>query len=190
MADSNFLGPLSKKKKLLVATSASIAESGGHKYSNLYTDILYLLSITSVSSSGIIPSEYKHTKVPEYFPKPNNLPLLSRYITSWFQKFKPNEASLVHFLRECLFPLKISTSGKNIVTTLHEFSGPFKSHDLQELLRGNKEIKFPIIRRPPDQKESKILQTPAEEDFRSRSDFLSLQHQPPCSEQTLCQKSE
>ena len=189
MADSNFLGPLSKKKKLLVATSASIAESGGHKYSNLYTDILYLLSNTFVSS-GIIPSEYKHTKVSEYFPKPNNLPLLSRYITSWFQRFKPNEASLVHFLRECLFPLKISTSGKNIVTTLHEFSGPFKSHDLQELLRGNKEIKFPIIRRPPDQRESKILQTPAEEDFRSRSDFLSLQHQPPCSEQTLCQKSE
>lgn len=116
MADSNFLGPpLSKKKKLLV---------GGHKYSNLYTDILYLLSITPVSSSGIIPSEYKHTKVSEYFPKPNNLPLLSRYITSWFQKFKPNEASLVHFLHECLFPLKISTSGKNIVTILHEFSGP------------------------------------------------------------------
>ena len=93
-------------------------------------------------------------------------------MTSWFERFKPNEASLVYFLRECLFPLKVSTSGENTVTILHEFSGPFKSHDLQELSRGNEGIRLPIIKRHHDQEISKILQTPAEEDLRSRSDFV------------------
>ena len=172
MTTSKSAGPSSKKRKLLSANITSTAESGGHKYSILLQDILYQLGITTEDDNGIIPSKHEHTELPEYFPELNNLPLLSGYITSWFQKFDPNEASLVHFLRECLFPLKVSTSGENLYTILHEFSGPFKSHDLKELLKEDEGIKFPIVKCHGNQPKSDILQTPAEEDLRSRSDFV------------------
>ena len=172
MTTSKFAGPSSKKRKLLSANITSIAKSGGHKYSTSFQDILYQLGITSEDNNGIIPSEHEHTELPEYFPEPNNLPLLSRYITSWFRKFDPNEASLVHFLRECLFALKVSTSGDNSFTILHEFSGLFKSHDLKKLLKGNEEIRFPFVKYLDNQPKSNILQTPTEEDLRSRADFV------------------
>lgn len=71
----------------------------------------------------------------------------------------------MHFLHKCLFPQKGSTSGENTVAILNEFSGPLKSHDLQELSRGNGGIRFPIIKRHHDQEILKILQTPAKEDL-------------------------
>lgn len=172
MTNSKSVGPSSKKRKRLSSNIISIAESGGHKYSRSYQDILYQLGITTEDDNGLIPSEYEHTELPEYFPEPNNLTLLSGYITSWFQKFHPNEASLVYFLRECLFPLKVSTSGESIFTILHEFSGPFKSHDLKELSKGDEGIRFPLVKCHGNQLRSNILQTPAEEDLRSRSDFV------------------
>lgn len=76
--------------------------------------------------------------------KKNNLPLLLRFITSWFQKFNPNKASLVYFLRECLFPLRVSTSGEISYTILYEFSGLFKSHDLKELSKGDEGTGSPL----------------------------------------------
>ena len=165
-------GLSSKKRKLLSANVTSIAESGGHKYSRSSQDILYRIGVTTGDGRAIIPSEHEHTELPEYFPEPNNLPLLTGYITSWFQKFDPNEASLVHFLCECLFPLKVSTSAENLFTILHEFSGPFKSHDLTELSKGDEGIRFPLVKCHGNQPKSNILQTPAEEDLRSRSDFV------------------
>ena len=172
MTNSRSVGPSSKKRKLFLANVTSIAESGGHKYSRSFQDILYQIGITTEDNNGIIPSEHEHTELPEYFPEANNLPLLSGYITSWFQKFDPNEASLVHFLRECLFPLKVSTSGENLYIILHKFSGPFKSHDLKELSKWDKGIQFPIVKCHGNRPKSNILQTLAKEDLRSRSDFV------------------
>lgn len=104
--------------------------------------------------------------------KKNNLPLLLGFITSWFQNFNPNKASLVYFLRECLFPLKVSTSGENSYIILHEFSGPFKFHDLKELSKGDEGIRFPFVKCLGNQPKLNILQTPAEEDLRLRADFV------------------
>lgn len=145
MTTSRSVGPSSKKRKLLLANVTSIAKSGGHKYSSLFQDILYRIGITTKDDNSIIPSEYEHTKLPEYFPEPNNLPLLLEYITSSFQKFDPNKASLVYFLRKCLFILKVSTSSDNFFIILHKFSGPFKSHSLKELSKGDERIRFSFV---------------------------------------------
>ena len=54
-----------------------------------------------------------------------------------------------------------------------EFPGPLKSHDLQDLLRSDKAIKYPFVKRPLAEKEmSGIPMTPAERDLRTRSDFV------------------
>ena len=168
MTDSS---KISKKRKTC-STLTSIAEIGGHKYSTSYTDTLYRLGISDVDGAGIVPSVLGDAEVSKYFPEPKDLPLLSGFMKSWFEKFQPNEASLVNFLCECLFPLNVSTSDQNNITLLHEFSGPFKSHNILELMRGDEGIRYPIVKRDPLQKESTSLQTPAEEDLRSRSDFV------------------
>lgn len=64
-----------------------------------------------------------------------------------------------------------STSSE-YVTIFLEFSGPFKSHHLHELKKGNQAIKFPLIKRDPYTEQSDILQTPAEVDLRARSDLV------------------
>ncbi len=94
------------------------------------------------------------------------------FITSCFQKFNPNKASLVYFLRECLFLLKVFTSDENSYTILHKFSSPFKSHDLKELSKGNEGIRFPFVKYLGNQPKLNILQTPVEEDLRLRADFV------------------
>lgn len=55
---------------------------------------------------------------------------------------------------------------------LYEFSGPFKSQNIPESMRGDQGIKYPIVKRNSLQKESMSLQTLDEEDLRSRSDFM------------------
>ena len=90
----------------------------------------------------------------------------------WFQEFEPNEATLVHLLGERLFLQKISIPGEPHVAILYEFSGPFKSHDLQELKRGDEGVKYPFIKHVQDEEKFESLQTPANEDLRARSDFV------------------
>ncbi len=53
----------------------------------------------------------------------------------------------MHFVCERLFPEKVSTSDEQNVTILHEFSSPFKTYNLHELIRGDEGIKYPIIKR-------------------------------------------
>lgn len=54
-----------------------------------------------------------------------------------------------------------------------EFTGPFKNHDLQDLLRSDENIKFPFVKRPLVGVEiSCIPRTPAENDLRTRSNFV------------------
>ena len=66
----------------------------------------------------------------------------------------------------------MSTSGENSYTIFHKFSSPFKSHDLKELSKGDEGIRFPFVKCLGNQPKSNILQTPAEEDLRSRPDFV------------------
>lgn len=175
MIDSNLVDLVSKKKKLLIAALTLIAENKGYKYSTSYTHLLYLLDIIIIINKNTIFLRYehlKHFKILKYFPNPNNLLLLSRYITSWYQKFKPNKVNLMYFLHECLFPLKVFTFGKNIVIILHKFSSLFKSYRLKRLLKENKRIKFPIIKHDHKKKKLKTLQIPAKENLKSRSDFV------------------
>lgn len=139
MTNSKSASPNSKKKKRFLSNITSIAESGGYTYSRLYQNILYQLGITIEDNNGLIFLENEHTKLPKYFQELNNLFLFLRYITSWFQKFHPNKGSLVYFLREYLFLLKVSTFGKNILTMLYKFSNPFKSYDLKELSKKTEE---------------------------------------------------
>ena len=169
MTTSKFAGPSSKKRKLLSANITLILKSGD---SSSFQDILYQIGITIKDDNGIIPLEHEHTELPEYFPEPNNLLLLLGYITSWFQKFDSNEASLVYFLRECLFPLKVSTFGENSFTIRHEFPSPFKFHNLKDLSEEDERIRFPFVKCLGNQPKSDILQTSAEEDLRIRADFV------------------
>lgn len=53
-----------------------------------------------------------------------------------------------------------------------EFLGPFGTHNLRELLRGDEAIEYPIIKYDPIQEKLEWLQTPAPDDLRSRSDFV------------------
>lgn len=103
---------------------------------------------------------------------PSNIPSLSTYMQTWFQEVNPDEATLVSFLYTCLFLPKMDTSSVAKATIIFEFSGPFKSHNLHELVRGEKAIKFPLVKRDPFKKPSDTFQTPAEVDLRSRSDFV------------------
>lgn len=172
MAGSNSAGIGAKKRKA-ISTLRSITEIGGHKYSPSYTDLLYRIGITLTDGPGIIPPVAEDTEeVRKHFPEPNDFPSFSNFIKSRFEKFQPNEVSLVHFLCECLFPLKVSTPGEDNFAIILEFPGPFKSHNLKELLKGDEGIKYSIVKRNSPKEESQFLQTPAEEDLRSRSDFV------------------
>ena len=168
---SDDLVPETKKRKL-VQTLPSIAPSAGHKYSRSYSHTLYLLGIVTSDVTGTIPSAPDHIEVSNLVSAPNNIPLLSTYMKNWFLEFEPNEASLVNFLCRCLFQLKVSTSSEHNATILHEFSGPFTSHNLHELMAGDQAVKYPLIKRDPLKEEFDILRTPAEIDLRARSDFV------------------
>ena len=162
MTGSDAVGPKAKKGKL-AQTLSSIAPSAGHKYTHSYAHTPYLLGISLSDVKGIIPSVPDHAEVSNLVSAPSDLPLLSTYMKKWFLKIKPNEATLVNFLCRCLFQPKVSTFDEHNVTILHEFSGPFKSYDLYELVRGDCD---------PFTEESDILQTSAEINLRARSDFV------------------
>ena len=163
---------LETKKRKLPQTVPSIAPSAGDKYSRSYANTLYLLGIVNPDGLGEIPLAPDHAEVSNLVTAPNNLPLLSTYMKNWVLEFEPNEASLVKFLCRCLFEPQFSTSSENNVTILYEFSGPFKSHNLHELMAGDQAIKYPIIKRDLLRQKSAILQTPAEMDLRARSDIV------------------
>lgn len=164
MTGSDAAGPVSKERKLSPPLP-SIAPIRGHKYNLSHTETLYLLGISRSGDKGIIPSVPDHTKVCNHVPEPSDLPLLSRFIKSWFLGFEPNGASLVHYLCRYLFSPKVPTSDEQIVTVIH---GPFKSHSLHDLVRGDEAIKYPTVKRDPFREEFNTLQTPFEDDLRAR----------------------
>ena len=77
----------------------------------------------------------------------------------------------MQFLCENLFPHKASIHEQH-VAILHGLSGPFKTHNLREMAKGDEGIRYPIIKLAPYEAKWKVLQTPAEEDLRARSDFV------------------
>ena len=70
------------------------------------------------------------------------------------------------------FRLKCLPLMKNKFAIISEFPGPFKSHNLHKLEMGDEGIQYPIVKRNSSQEVSKRLQTLAEEDLRSRSNFV------------------
>ena len=172
MTISNYASPCSKKKKFLSIKIILIVNNGSHKYNSLFQAILYKMGITTEDDNGIISSEYEYIKPPEYFPESNNPPLFSRYITSWFQTFDLNEVSLIHFLYECLFPLKVSISGENSFIILHKFSSLFKFHNLENLSKENKKIRFFFINYLDNEIKLDILQSLTKKDLRTRANFV------------------
>ena len=167
MTGSDTAGAVSKKRRLSENTS-QVVSSRDNKYSKDYGKSLTERGVKIVLSPGTIPPVPGETEVHEYFSAPIDIPSLPRFMNDWFEKFVPNEASLVHFLCENLFPIKRPVPGQKFVSILYEHSGPFKNHDPDELSKGDEGIKFPIIKR----EKSAYLQTPAEEDLRGRSDFV------------------
>ena len=169
MTDSDAVGPVAKKRKLAQTLP----------YSTSYAHSLYLLGIQDSRMPGIIPLVPDHnevcdldTEVSKLVSTPSDLTSLSTFMNNWFQELKPNEASWVNFLCRYLFQPKLPTSSEVKVTMLFEFSGPFKSHDIHELVREEQAIKFPLVKRDPFRPASKTLQTLAEVDLRSRSNFV------------------
>ena len=169
MTDSDAAGPVAKKRKLAQTLP----------YSTSYAHSLYLLGIQDSRTPGIIPLVPDHnevcdldTEVSKLVSTPSDLTSLSTFMNNWFQELKPNEASWVNFLCRYLFQPKLPTFSEVKVTMLFEFSGPFKSHDIHELVREDQAIKFPLVKRDPFRPASKTLQTLAEVDLRSRSNFV------------------
>lgn len=68
--------------------------SGGHEYSRLYADTLYLFGISVVRGIGINPVVPDHHEVSNPVSVPSNLPLLPAFMKNWVLRFEPNEASL------------------------------------------------------------------------------------------------
>lgn len=81
MTDTNFSGKGSKKRKILSSLS-SIAESGDHRYTSSYTDTLYSLGISDSVGTGIIPSVPRDVKVRKFFAELKDLLLLSGVMKS------------------------------------------------------------------------------------------------------------
>ena len=79
---------------------------------------------------------------------------------------------MINFLGERLFLQKISIPGEQHVAILYDFSGPFKSHDPEELKKGDKGIKYPLTKRYQNEEKLDFLRTAAKEDLRARSDFV------------------
>lgn len=169
------MGPIAKKRKL-AQDLPLVASSAGLENSISYADSLYLFGTQDLKKSGTIPSVPEEcnidTEVPKLLIAPSNLPSLSTYMERLFLEVNPNEATLVVFLYTCLFLPKMDPSSVGKATIIFEFSGPFKSHNLHELVRGEQAIKFPLVKPDPFKKPSDTLQTPAEVDLRSRSDFV------------------
>lgn len=148
----------------------TIAKSAGGKGTHSYGQTLYLLGLRT---------EMKLVKAPEVDgPQPTryvsdcNPGLIAKELSSWYRRISPNEATLLHKLCQFLF-IDRPSSGSEGLEMFFEFTGPFKSHDLQELLRSDKNIKYPFAKRPLVQEEmSGFLQTPAENDLRTRTDFV------------------
>lgn len=85
----------------------------------------------------------------------------------------PNEATLVFHICHHLFPWNIQIPAESHIFLLYEFPGSFMGHNTEELRKwGDGEIKYPLVKCDPSQRKSKFLQTPAQDDLRSRVDFV------------------
>lgn len=71
-----------------------------------------------------------------------------------------------------MFPWNIHISDETPIFLLFEFLGPFKAHNIRELLKGDEAIKYPLVKCNASQEKSEWLQTPAQDGLRSRSDFV------------------
>ena len=144
MTGSDSAGAVSKEKKLL-QSAPTVASSPGSKYSRQYTQTLYEFGISESISAGTIPSVPGQTEACKYFSELIEIPLLSGFMQEWFLMFEPNKATLVNYFCELLFPQNFSIRNEPRVVILHDFSGPFKAHDLYELERGDEGINYPTI---------------------------------------------
>ena len=88
--------------------------------------------------------------------------------------FDPNEASLVYFLHKYLLLLKVSISDENSFIILHKFPSPFKSHNLENLSKRNKRIRFPFVKCLDNQPKLDILQMLTKQDLRIRAEFVFI----------------
>lgn len=181
MDPSPLAGPSKKKRKLQdMDKIPSIASSQSPKSSPSYSALLYRLGIFQDEAMVTIPPVSGQIPVRQYFPEPTDIPLVSHHITSWFSRCEPNEATLVQTICQHLFPWNIHISDETPIFLLFEFLGPFKAHNIRELLKGDKAIKYPLVKCDSSQEKSEWLQTPAKDDLRSRSDFFfcSIYHGP------------
>lgn len=167
------LGPSKQKRKFSdMDIVTSIASSQGPKSSPSYSTLLYRLGIFEGSGQGTIPPDSGKNKILQYFPEPKNISLIADLLTTWFLKFEPNEATLVQTICHHVFPWKLEIPNESCISLLFEFLGPFRAHNLHELRKGDGAIKYPLIKRDASREKSQNLQTPAQDDLRSRSDFV------------------
>ena len=173
MTSPSSLGPSKKKRKLLDTDNVlSIASSQGPKSSPSYPALLRRLGIFDEKEAGTIPPLSRQNSIRQYFPEPRDIPLVSSLLKSWFSKCEPNEATLVQKYCQHVFPWNIHISDESHILLLLEFLGPFRGHNIDELLKGDEAIKYPLIKCDPSQEKLERLLTPASDDLRSHSDFV------------------
>lgn len=147
----------------------SISKTSGVKGTHTYEQSLYLLGITidtTLSHAPEVDGPEPTGYVSDFDPY-----LLAKSLEEWFRNTKPNKATLLHKLCQFLFPERPTSDLKDFkMHMIFEFTGPFKSHNLQELLLREQNIKYPFVKRPVGR--AGILQTSVENDICSWSDFV------------------
>lgn len=154
------------------STLPSIAKSSGAKSTHSYEQTLYLLGITidtTLSHAPEVEGPEPTSYVSDFDPY-----LLAKSLEEWFRNTKPNKATLLHKICQFLFPERPTSDVKDFkLHMIFEFSGPFKNHNLQELLRREENLKYPFIKRPAGRAGMPtLLQHSAKYDISSRSDFV------------------
>lgn len=154
------------------ATHPSMAKLSGVKGTHSYEQTLYLLGITidtTLSHAPEIDGPEPTGYVSDFDPY-----LLAKSLEEWFRNTKPNKATLIHKLCHFLFPEKPTSDLKDFkLHMIFDVSGPFKTHNLQDLLRREDKVKFPFVKRPVGRAGMPaLLQTSAENDIGFQSDFV------------------
>lgn len=154
------------------STLPSIVKPSGTKGIHSYEQTLYLLGITidtTLSHAPEVDGPEPTGYISDFDPY-----LLAKSLEEWFRNTKPNKATLLHKLCQFLFPERPTSDLKDFkMHMIFEFTGPFKSHNLQDLLRREENLKYPFVKRPVGRAGMPaLLQTSAESDISSRSDFV------------------
>ena len=154
------------------STFTPIAKSSAPKGTHSYEQTLYLLGITidtTLSHPPEVDGPEPTAYVSEFDPY-----LLAKSLEEWYRSTKPNKATLLHKLCQFLFPERPASDLKDFkMHMIFEFTGPFKNHNLQELLRREGNMKYPFVKRPLGRAAMPaLLQTSAENDICSQSDFV------------------